>query len=134
MLDEETHKKEIVRMWDTLRGDEFKGQNTCHGVACKDCPFNVKDKNENKACLFDTIFNIIENWSEEHPQEYKASQLKKYKVSKFEYEYLKTFNDVEGRFYFFEDNILMFLLEMGHFEGATGETEVKEYFENCEVE
>lgn len=67
-MNEETYGKTLIRLFDTLRGDEFKGQNTCHGVACKDCPFNVKDKNENKACLFDTIFNIIENWSEEHPQ------------------------------------------------------------------
>ena len=73
------------------------------------------------------MIEIVERWGKEHPP-------KKYKVSQFEYEYLKTFNDVEGRFYFFEDDILMFLLEMGHFEGATGETEVKEYFENCEVE
>lgn len=133
-MNEETYVEKLIRLFDTLRDDEFKGKNTCNGVACKDCPFNVIEKSGDEACIFHTIFKIIEKWSEEHPQEYKASQLKKYKVSKFEYEYLKTFNDVEGRFYFFEDDILMFLLEMGHFEGATGETEVKEYFENCEVE
>lgn len=133
-MNEETYVEKLIRLFDALRDDEFKGKNTCNGVACKDCPFNVIEKSGDEACIFHTIFKIIEKWSEEHPQEYKASQLKKYKVSKFEYEYLKTFNDVEGRFYFFEDNILMFLLEMGHFEGATGETEVKEYFENCEVE
>ena len=128
MLDEETHKKEIVRMWDTLRGDEFKGQNTCHGVACKDCPFNVKDKNENKACLFDTIFNIIENWSEEHPQEYK--------VSKLEYDILESIvKTISSGLYFFEcDSLLMSLLEKGYFDGATLGTDVKEYFKNCEVD
>ena len=37
MLDEETYKKEIVRMWDSLRTTN-KGEHSCDGVNCKDCP------------------------------------------------------------------------------------------------
>lgn len=69
MLDEETHKKEIVRMWDTLRGDEFKGQNTCHGVACKDCPLalNACKPLANGLDIY-KAFEAVENWVKEHPK------------------------------------------------------------------
>lgn len=76
-MNEETYVEKLIRLFDTLRDDEFKGKNTCNGVACKDCPFNVIEKSGDEACIFHTIFKIIEKWSEEHPQEYKASQLKK---------------------------------------------------------
>ena len=75
MLDKETYKREIIRMWDSLRSEEYKGEESCRGVECKKCAL-----------------------------------------------------------YFFEcDSLLMSLLEKGYFDGATGETDVKEYFKNCEI-
>lgn len=37
MLDEETYKKELVRMWDSIR-TSHKGKQSFVGVLCKDCP------------------------------------------------------------------------------------------------
>lgn len=30
----------VIRMWDSLREDEYKGEKRCIGVNCRDCPFD----------------------------------------------------------------------------------------------
>ena len=72
MIDKETYKKELVRMWDSIR-DEHKGEYSCYGVDCEFCQLG-------RRC--DRIFSFemieaIEKWSKEHPQ-------KKFKISKME--------------------------------------------------
>lgn len=122
MLDKETYKREIIRMWDSIR-DKHKGEYSCYGVDCDSCPLGRK-------C--DRIFSIeiieaVEKWSKEHPQKHKVSQL--------EYDILESIvKTISSGLYFFEcDSLLMSLLEKGYFDGATGETDVKEYFENLEI-
>lgn len=73
-----------------------------------------EDKNEEKKL------------SKEHPH-------KKYKVSKIEYDILKTFINYPYSAYSFKNNILMSLLEEGYFEGATSRTSIRDYFDNCEI-
>lgn len=72
---------------------------------------------------------LIENISKEY-------QEPKYKVSRLEYDILESIVKTIGSgLYFFEcDSLLMSLLKKGYFDGATGETDVKEYFENCDVD
>lgn len=67
MLDEETYRKEIVRMWDTLRCDEYKGTESCTGVTyCDECPlYNIGCDESSKA--FEMI-KAVEKWSREHPE------------------------------------------------------------------
>lgn len=128
MLDEETYRKEIVRMWDTLRGDEYKGKGSCAGVYCEDCQLSSSDGCLSAEDIFE-IYKIVEKWSKEHPP-------KKHKVSQLEYDILESVVKTIGSgFYFFEiDSLLMALLKKGYFEGATLGTDVKEYFKNCEVD
>jgi len=70
MLSKEEFKKELVRMWDTLR-EKHKGVHGCEGIeSCKECPLH-------KCCLNklddDQVYNameiieIVEKWSKEHP-------------------------------------------------------------------
>lgn len=127
MLDEETYKKEIVRMWDTLRGDEYKGKGSCDGVYCGDCPLSAQDDTNNINAF--KVIKIVEKWAKENPP-------KKYKVSQLEYDILESIvKTISSGLYFFEcDSLLMSLLEKGYFDGATLGTDVKEYFKNCEVD
>lgn len=136
MLDEKTFKKEIVRMWDTLRGDEDKGKGSCNGVCCGDCPLSTQDDFVNDTCTNNInafkVIKIVERWSKEHPP-------KKHKVSQLEYDILKSYLDYKNHMavdiadYFFEDGLLLSLLKKGHFKGATKEMLIKDYLNDCEV-
>lgn len=90
MLDEETYKKELVRMWDMQRGNDYKGKDICDGVFCEDCPLSEINNDERDGCMdvknvFE-IIKIVERWSKENPP-------KKYRVSQLEYDILKYISD-----------------------------------------
>lgn len=67
MLDEETYKKELVRMWDSLR-TENKGLNYCEGVSCKYCPLLAFGGCKSAIDSLD-IYKTVKEWSDEHPNE-----------------------------------------------------------------
>lgn len=126
MLDKKTYKKELIRMWDSLRND-YKGDDYCSGVKCEECPLSELKGCQHVGNDFERI-EIVERWSKEHP--------KKYKVSKFEFDFLEeNLKWVEGAYYlkFSEIRQLEGLLKKGYFKGATREMNVKDYFDNCEV-
>lgn len=127
MLDKETYKKELVRMWDSLRTN-CKGLNNCNCVNCEKCPLSELEGCQYVGNDFERI-EIVERWSKEHP--------KKYKVSKFEFDFLEeNLKCVDGAYYlkFSEIRQLEGLLKKGYFKGATREMKVKDYFDNCKVE
>lgn len=78
-------KKGLVRMWDSMRNSCFKGKETCLGVKCEECPLYQFADCSLSINLLD-IYNIVEKWSKEYP-------LKKYKISKLEYDILKYISD-----------------------------------------
>lgn len=129
MIDEETYKKEIVRMWDTLRGNEDKGKGNCDGVYCGDCPLSTQDDFVNDTCTNNInafkVIKIVEKWAKEHPQKHKISQL--------EYDILETFANRGFACYFFEYDLLMSLLKKGYFKGADEKMNIDYYFNHCEV-
>lgn len=69
MMTKEEYQKELVRMFDSLRDDKFKGETHCKGIKCIYCPLY------HKACQvvdgevygFFNALEIIEKWSREHP-------------------------------------------------------------------
>lgn len=114
-------------MWNTLRDDRYKIYNACNGVSCSNCPLHGIGCSEPLSSY--EIVEIIKKWSEQHP--------KKYKVSKLEYDILEeNLKWVEGAYYlkFYDIMQLVGLLKKGYFNGATREMNVKDYFDNCEVE
>ena len=76
MMDKEEYKREIVRMWDSIRDDEYKGTETCTGVNdCGGCPLNnIKCGESSKA--FEMI-EAVEKWSKEHQQKNKRKEKRK---------------------------------------------------------
>ena len=125
MIDKDTYKRELVRMWDSLRDDEYKGIESCSGVNdCGGCPLNnIKCGESSKA--FEMI-EAVEKWSKEH-------QPKKFKVSQLEYDILKIYIDLESYGTFNGYAILSEILKKGYFAGATSKTNIRDYFNNCEV-
>lgn len=74
MIDKETYKKELVRMWDSLR-TENKGGNSCYGVECNErCAFYGDERSSKLICYDDYCINAvemveaIEKWSKEHKE------------------------------------------------------------------
>lgn len=67
MLSKEEYKKNLTRMFDSLRTD-YKGEDNCAGVRCSDCPFDGApcSLGASKFYLFETM-EIVENWVKEHP-------------------------------------------------------------------
>lgn len=128
MMTKEEYKKEIVRMWDSLRDDKYKGRIKCVGVKCdKSCAL-YNDDIIRSGCSLINAFEAIETvgkWSKEHPE--------KHKISKLEYEILKIYSD-DYFYYFYESELLMLLLKKGQFKGATSKTNIINYLNNCEVE
>ena len=88
MIDKETYRKEIVRMWDSIRDDEYKGTETCAGVnSCDECPLEGK-------CII-TAWNVfkmiefVEQWSKEHQPK---------KLTRLEYDILKWLDKGDYKF------------------------------------
>lgn len=131
MIDEETYKKEIVRMWDTLRGNEDKGKGSCDGVYCGDCPLSTQDDFVNDTCTNNInafkVIKIVEKWAKENPP-------KKYKLSALENDILFTALDFgTGDEKFSDYDLLMKLLKEGYYHGAKPSDKIADYIENCEV-
>ena len=126
MLDKDTYKRELVRMWDSIR-NEYIGRDTCKGVLCQQCRFRDLKNCSSIANAFEAI-EIVEKWSKEHPQ-------KKYKVSKLEYSILEAYMDLSncGSVKMLDFPVFNRLHELGYFKGATTDTYTRDYFENCEV-
>lgn len=131
MLDEETYKKELVRMWDMQRGYDYEGKDICDGVLCEDCPLSEINNDERDGCMdvknvFE-IIKIVEMWSKENPP-------KKYKVSKLEYDIMcATIKYSSNDDSFYDVDILFDLIQKGYFKGACGNMFIHYYFDRCEV-
>ena len=124
MMDKEEYKREIIRMFDSLRDDRLKEDDDCSGVqCCEECAlYGIDCGNSTKA--FEMI-EAVEKWSKEHPQKHKISQL--------EYGILETFANSGFACYFSEYNLLMSLLKKGYFKGADEKMNIDYYFNHCEV-
>lgn len=63
MLSKEEYQRNLIRMLDGLRVDEYKGATNCVGIACGDCPLYKK------ACgpfyVFEAL-ELVEKWAKEH--------------------------------------------------------------------
>lgn len=126
-MTKEEYKKEIVRMWDSLRTDsENKGYYGCVDVICKKCP--LKDIRCSKPINAFKVIEAVEKWAKENPKP-------KYKVSQIEYDILKSFKEsnLYSKFYFESSLVTRNLLKLGYFEGADENMKIKDYFDNCEV-
>lgn len=126
MMTKEEYKSEIVRMWDSIR-TEYIGRDTCKGVLCEQCQFSDLKNCVSIVNAFEAI-EIVGMWSKEHQQ-------KKYKVSKMEYDILEINLKYIRKYHwkFNQARKLCDLLEKGYFPGAKNETDIEEYFNNCEV-
>ena len=78
MISKEEYKKTLVRMWDSVREDDFKGKNDCSGVECNECPITsiCVDYMENINNSYD-IIEFVEKWGKEHPIETNGSRFLK---------------------------------------------------------
>lgn len=123
MMDKEKYKRELIRMWDSLR-TENKGKKSCDDVPCQCCPLKKFVGCNRAQDIFD-IVDIVEKWSKEHPPKHKISQL--------EYNILETFANKGFACYFSEYNLLMSLLKKGYFQGADEKMNIDYYFNHCEV-
>lgn len=131
MIDKETYKKEIVRMFASFRNDNNRfSYCLCRAEQCNDCPLLDCCHMHGTVRPYD-VFEVIEKvekWSKEHPQ-------KKYKVSRMEYDILQIVINFGSSVDTFNDFCtLSGLLEKGYFDGATGDMYISDYYNNCEVE
>lgn len=130
MMTKEEYKKELVRMWDSVRDDKSKGRNNCEGVICSECQFC--DINDNDNDCYEPINAVemveaVEKWSKEHPP-------KKFKVSKLEYDIMRaTIKYSSNDDSFYDVDILFDLIQKGYFKGACGNMFIHYYFDRCEV-
>lgn len=125
MIDKKIYKKELIRMWDSLRTNH-QGERTCSGVQCEDCQLYY---GANSCKAFDAFEMIesVEEWSRGHQQ-------KKFKVSELEYYLLKLCVYNHMNVLFGTSSIICYLLRRGYFKGANENMLISEYFENCEIE
>lgn len=125
MMNKDTYKREIVRMFNSLRDDELKEDDDCSGVqCCEECAlYGIDCGNSTKA--FEMI-EAVEKWSKEHPP-------KKYKVSRIEYDILQEVYSIHGNFRMYQNELINNLREKGYFKGSYEDTEIDYYLKNCEV-
>lgn len=65
MMDKETYKKELVRMWDSIR-TKYVGRDSCIGVKCEECPLHGNGKRCNGIKSAFEAIETVEKWSKEH--------------------------------------------------------------------
>lgn len=67
-MDKKTYKKELIRMWDSLRsGEDCKGLDNCYAVNCDYCVLNSLCHDFFRAQDAFDIIEAIEKWSKENP-------------------------------------------------------------------
>lgn len=78
MMTKEEYKKTLIRMWDSVREDDYKGKNDCSGVECNECPITSMcvDYMENINNAYN-IIEFVEKWAKEHPIETNGSRFLK---------------------------------------------------------
>lgn len=78
MMTKEEYKKTFIRMWDSVREDDYKGKNDCSGVECNECPITSMcvDYMENINNAYN-IIEFVEKWAKEHPIETNGSRFLK---------------------------------------------------------
>lgn len=67
-MTKEEYKRNLIRMFDSIR-DEFKGEENCAGVGCGyNCPFFMKvcGIGQVKFHVYEAI-EVVEKWAKEHP-------------------------------------------------------------------
>lgn len=75
-MTKEEYKKQLVRIFDSVR-TEHKGEESCAGIRCENCPFN-----KNVCKLENVIFNsfeaveFVENWAKDHPIKTNAEKFR----------------------------------------------------------
>lgn len=107
MLLKEEYKRELIRMWDSLRNN-YKGEYNCFGVKCPKCPLYQTVDNCDEALGFFEVIETVERWGNEHPQ-------KKYEVPQILYD------------------ALSLLAKYGFSIRTADGMTIEEYLENCEV-
>lgn len=65
-MTKEEYQRDLIRMWDSLRSTTYKGEKTCKGITCFNCPFNGELCNAGKQHPYE-IIEVVENWAEQHP-------------------------------------------------------------------
>lgn len=125
MMTKEEYRKELIRMFDSLRKDH-KGETSCEGVECRDCPLYVAENGCRSLLSTVEVYNAVEKWSKEHPQ--------KYKISPFEYEYLKLYQ----KYGFGSDRLCdlrgtTILHELFYLKDIDLNVKVEDILLNCEV-
>lgn len=138
MIDKETYKKELLRMWDSLRID-YIGRNSCIGVNCKECPLH---ENGNHCAGIKSAFEAIatvEKWSKEHPEKkYKLSEIEN-EVLTSEFKHLRqslTLREMafgNYTFTFGASPLLSKLINLGYYKGANLDTLIDDYSSKSEV-
>lgn len=133
MMDKKTYLEELARYFNSVRNKDYndevvKSPTKCCGVSCRNCIFKGEG---NITCIFSlkNIFDaleILEKWSKEHPQ--------KYKISPFEYEYLKLYQ----KYGFGSDRLCdltgtTILHELFYLKDIDLNVKVEDILLNCEV-
>lgn len=65
MITKEEYQKTLIRMWDSVRDDTYKGNPNCDGVDCQNCP-TTSVCGSGVAGGYDMV-EFVEEWAEEHP-------------------------------------------------------------------
>lgn len=69
-MTKEEYQRNLIRMFDSIRSNH-KGEETCDGMDCCDCPFNeeVCRADGIKGVLFHSYeaIEVVENWAKENP-------------------------------------------------------------------
>lgn len=55
----EKYKESLIGIWDSIRSTH-KGEKTCRGVNCRDCPF------DDDICNMHDAIEIVEQWTNQH--------------------------------------------------------------------
>lgn len=70
MMTKEEYEKNINRMWDSVRKNEYEGKTACSGVRCEDCPLwgvcQACSRSVDVLNVYKAI-EVVENWAKEHP-------------------------------------------------------------------
>jgi hypothetical protein len=80
MMTKEEYQKTLVRIFDSIRDNTYKGEPNCCGLSCVDCPLSFGCGTIER---YVDVVEFVEKWGEEHPIKTNGSEfLNKFPNSK----------------------------------------------------
>jgi len=75
-MTKDEYNKTLMRMYDSMRGDKYRGYKDCNGIKCDGCLFQSFCYGSGRNHSAYDLVAFVEQWAKEHPVATRADKFK----------------------------------------------------------